>query len=39
MELGGKLSQTRADEAPGENIETILIVEREEDKVALGVED
>ena len=38
-QLGGELSQTGADEAPGESVETILIVQGEEDKVVLGVED
>jgi hypothetical protein len=38
-QLGGELSQTGADEAPGESVETILIVQRKEDKVVLGVED
>jgi hypothetical protein len=38
-QLGGELSQTGADEAPRESVETILIVQRKEDKVVLGVED
>ncbi len=38
-QLGGELSQTGADEVPGESVETILIVQRKEDKVVLGVED
>ncbi len=38
-QLGGELNQTRADEAAGESVETILIAQREEDKVILGVED
>ena len=38
-QLGGELSQTAADEAPGESVETILIVQRKEEKVVLGVED
>ena len=38
-QLRGEHSQTRADEASGESVETILIVQREEDKVILGVKD
>jgi hypothetical protein len=38
-QLGGELTQTGADEAPGESVETILIVQRKEEKVALGVEN
>ena len=38
-QLGDELSQTGAYEAPGESVETILIVQRKEDKVVLGVED
>ena len=35
-QLGGEHSQTGADEASEESVETILIVQREEDKVILG---
>jgi hypothetical protein len=38
-QLRGEHSQTGADEASGESVETILIVQREEDKVILGVKD
>ena len=38
-QLGGELSQPGADEAPEKSVETILIVQGEEDKVVLGVED
>jgi hypothetical protein len=38
-QFGGELNQTGADEAPEESVETILIVQRKEDKVVLGVED
>ena len=38
-QLRGEQSQTGADEASGESVETILIVQREEDEVILGVED
>ena len=38
-QLRGEHSQTGADEAPGKSVETILIVQREEDKVILGVKD
>ena len=37
-QLRGEHSQTGADEASGESVETILIVQREEDEVILGVE-
>ena len=38
-QLRGEHSQTGADEASEESVETILIVQREEDKVVLGVKD
>jgi hypothetical protein len=38
-QLGSELSQLGADEAPGKSVENILITQREEDKVVLGVED
>ena len=37
--LGGELSKTRANEAPRECVETVLVVQGDEDKVILGVED
>ena len=37
--LGGELSKTRANEAPRECVETILVVQGDEDKVILGVEN
>ena len=38
-QLRGELSQPGADEAPGKIVETVLIVQREEKNVVLGVED
>jgi hypothetical protein len=38
-QLRGEHSQTGTDDASGESVETILIVQREEDKVILGVKD
>ena len=38
-QLGGEHSQTGADEASRDSVETILIIQREEEKVVLGVED
>ena len=38
-QLGGEHNQTGVDEASRDSVETILIIQREEDKVVLGVED
>ena len=37
--LRGELSKTRANEAPWECVETVLVVQGDEEKVILGVED
>jgi hypothetical protein len=37
--LGGELSKTKANEAPRECVETVLVVQGDEEKVILGVED